>query len=113
MDYFKEQIELLEGSANLSATIGDVQSAIDLLTAARAKIANGMCPYRSLHGEHMLTATADPQTAPLTLAKLQTPLKGMMEQANKDLKPIYSGLNKYGKALDKVFLLLYRGISDS
>ncbi|KAF2114723.1 CTLH/CRA C-terminal to lish motif domain-containing protein [Lophiotrema nucula] len=85
MDDLREQIELLEGSANLSATIGDVQSAIDLLTAARAKIAN------------------DPQTAPLTLAKLQTPLKGMVEQANKDLKPIYSGLNKYGKALDKKF----------
>jgi hypothetical protein len=25
-----------------------------------------------------------------------------MDSAQKDLKPIYSGLNKYGKALDKV-----------
>jgi hypothetical protein len=43
-----EQLETLEKTANLSASIDDVQNAIDLLTAARAKIANGMvliaCP---------------------------------------------------------------------
>lgn len=47
-------------------------------------------------------ARADPQTAPLTIAKLQDPVKRGLEQAQKDIKPIYSGLNKYGKALDKV-----------
>lgn len=36
------------------------------------------------------------------LAKLQDPFKKTMDAAQKDLKPIYSGLNKYGKALDKV-----------
>ncbi|KAF2268195.1 hypothetical protein CC78DRAFT_510662 [Lojkania enalia] len=85
MDDLREQVELLESTANLTATINDVQKAIDLLAAARAKIA------------------ADQQTAPLTLAKLQGPLKQAMEQATKDLKPIYSGLGKYGKALDKKF----------
>lgn len=44
----------------------------------------------------------DPSKAALTLAKLQDPFKKTMDSAQKDLKPIYSGLNKYGKALDKV-----------
>lgn len=37
----------------------------------------------------------------MTLAKLQDPFKKTMDAAQKDLKPIYSGLNRYGKALDK------------
>ncbi|KAF2032956.1 hypothetical protein EK21DRAFT_98538 [Setomelanomma holmii] len=85
MDDLREQVELLESSAHLSTSINDVQKAIDLLTAARAKIA------------------ADPHAAPLTLAKLQDPFKKTLETAQKDLKPIYSGLNKYGKVLDKKF----------
>lgn len=36
-----EQIEHLESSANLSTSIHDVQKAIDLLAAARSKIAAG------------------------------------------------------------------------
>ncbi|CAI6339754.1 unnamed protein product [Periconia digitata] len=80
-----EQLETLEKTANLRSSIDDVQNAIDLLTTARANLA------------------AEPQSAPLTLAKLQDPLKRNLEQAQKDLKPIYSGLNKYGKALDKKF----------
>jgi hypothetical protein len=46
--------------------------------------------------------TLDRKTAPVTLAKLQDPFKKTLDAAQKDLKPIYSGLNKYGKALDKV-----------
>lgn len=41
MDDLREQVELLESSANLSTSIDDVQRAIDMLTAARAKIAAG------------------------------------------------------------------------
>ena len=41
MDDLREQVELLESSANLSTSIDDVQKAIDMLTAARAKIAAG------------------------------------------------------------------------
>lgn len=47
-------------------------------------------------------APAEPQTAAFTLAKLQDPVKRGLEQTQKDIKPVYSGLNKYGKALDKV-----------
>ncbi|KAF2006679.1 hypothetical protein P154DRAFT_517715 [Amniculicola lignicola CBS 123094] len=85
MDDLREQIELLESTANLTTSINDVQHAIDLLTAARAKIA------------------ADPQAAPMTLAKLKDPLRKSMDTASKDLKPMYQGLNKYSKALDKKF----------
>ena len=102
MDDLREQVELLESSANLSTSISDVQKAIDMLTAARAKIAAGQWLYRTGTG-HILTRTrADPKTAPLTLAKLQDPFKKTLDTAQKDLKPIYSGLNKYGKALDRV-----------
>ncbi|KAJ4292808.1 hypothetical protein N0V90_009471 [Kalmusia sp. IMI 367209] len=80
-----EQLEVLEKTANLSASIDDVQNAIDLLTAARERI------------------SAEPQTAPLTLAKLHDPVKKSLEAAQKDIKPIYSSLNKYGRALDKKF----------
>jgi len=38
----------------------------------------------------------------VTLAKLQDPFKKSLDAVNKDLKPIYAGLNKYGKTLDKV-----------
>jgi hypothetical protein len=48
MDDLREQVELLEAGANLSTSISDVQRAIDLLTAARAKIAAGACAYRLL-----------------------------------------------------------------
>ncbi|KAH6642931.1 CTLH/CRA C-terminal to lish motif domain-containing protein [Boeremia exigua] len=85
MDDLREQMELLEGSANLAASIDDVDKALSLLIAAREKIA------------------ADAATAPVTLAKLQDPFKKTLDAAQKDLKPIYSGLNKYGRALDKKF----------
>jgi hypothetical protein len=42
MDDLKEHIDLLETSDNLSASISHVQKAIDLLVAARAKIAAGL-----------------------------------------------------------------------
>lgn len=102
-----EQIEALESGANLSTSIDHVQRAIDLLTAARAKVAAGRCSCRYQYGTCELTvAMIDPQKAPLTLAKLQDPLKKTMDAAQKDLLPIYKGLNKYSKTLDKVRLLL-------
>lgn len=44
MDDLREQVDLLESSANLAGTINDVQGAMDLLIAARAKIAAGSLP---------------------------------------------------------------------
>jgi len=84
MDDLGEQIALLESSANLSVSIADVQKAMDLVATARATIA------------------ADPATAPVTLARLQDPFKKTLDAAQKDLKPIYVGLGRYGKTLDRV-----------
>lgn len=85
MDDLREQIELLESSANLSASIGDFQKAIDMLAAAREDIA------------------ADPSKAAFTLAKLKTPFNEAVDASYQNLKPVNSGLSKYGKALDKKF----------
>ncbi|KAJ4366260.1 hypothetical protein N0V83_007896 [Neocucurbitaria cava] len=105
MDDLREQVELLERDANLSTSINDVQNAIDMLTAARAKIAAGEPIYRKRSGcvLILIRRRADPRTAALTLARLQTPFKETMDTALKDIKPIYAGLNKYGKLLDKKF----------
>ena len=55
----------------------------------------------------MLIATLpDPHSAPVTLAKLQTPVKASFETVNSDLKEVYKGLGNYSKALDKVGLFL-------
>jgi hypothetical protein len=50
MDDLREQVELLESSANLATSISDIQQAIDQLTAARAKIAAGALPLYTLEG---------------------------------------------------------------
>lgn len=44
----------------------------------------------------------DPDSASITLAKLQNPVKQSFDAINDDLKEIYKGLGNYGKALDKV-----------
>lgn len=44
----------------------------------------------------------DPSKASITLAKLQNPVKASFDSMNEGLKETHSGLNKYGKALDKV-----------
>ena len=52
----------------------------------------------------LITPLADPHSAPVTLAKLQTPVKASFETINSDLKEVYKGLGNYSKALDKVGL---------
>lgn len=44
----------------------------------------------------------EPNSASITLAKLQNPVKQSFEQVTEGLKKVYAGHNKYGKALDKV-----------
>ena len=52
----------------------------------------------------LTTLLSDPHSAPVTLAKLQTPVKASFETVNSDLKEVYKGLGNYSKALDKVGL---------
>lgn len=58
MDDLREQIELLESSANLSTSIDHVQKTIDMLTAARAKIAAGECACNA-YGNYTLMIPHD------------------------------------------------------
>lgn len=48
----------------------------------------------------------DPNSAGLTLAKLQNPARESFEAVNHDLKEIYKKLNNYDKALSKASQLL-------
>ena len=50
---------------------------------------------------------SDPNSASVTLAKLQNPVKQSFDGVNNDLKEVYKGLNNYSKALDKVVTPLY------
>lgn len=38
----------------------------------------------------------------MTIAKLQNPITQSLDKLNDDLKDVYTGLNKYGRALEKV-----------
>ncbi|EFE41439.1 hypothetical protein TRV_03798 [Trichophyton verrucosum HKI 0517] len=85
MDQVQKEHQRLWKKAQASKCINDVQATIDLLLEARRTIEN------------------DPNSASITLAKLQNPIKASFEATNNDLKEGYSGLNKYTKALDKLF----------
>ena len=56
-----------------------------------------------INKKSLLTSfVSDPHSAPVTLAKLQTPVKASFEAVNSDLKEVYKALGNYSKALDKV-----------
>lgn len=73
MEDLSEQVEFLESSANLSTSISDVQKAIELLTAARAKIAAGGCAYRVQRSS--LTALSRPSKGAFDPRKAAGPLE--------------------------------------
>ncbi|KAL1881647.1 hypothetical protein Plec18167_003245 [Paecilomyces lecythidis] len=85
MDQLQKEHERLWKRLKSSKNIKDVQATIDMLQEARDTIA------------------ADPSKASITLAKLQNPVKASFDSMNEGLKETHSGLNKYGKALDKLF----------
>lgn len=45
---------------------------------------------------------ADNNSASITLAKLQTPIKQSFEAIKSDLQDVYNGLGNYAKVLEKV-----------
>ncbi|OKL59402.1 hypothetical protein UA08_05339 [Talaromyces atroroseus] len=85
MDLLQKEHERVWKRMKAAKSINDVQATIDLLQEARGAIA------------------ADPTKASITLAKLQNPVKASFDAANDSLKETHSGLNKYTKALDKLF----------
>ncbi|OJJ47791.1 hypothetical protein ASPZODRAFT_151233 [Penicilliopsis zonata CBS 506.65] len=85
MDLVQKEHERLLKKSKGSQSINHVQATIDMLQSARDAIA------------------ADPSQASITLAKLQNPVKASFDAINDSLKETHSGLNKYTKALDKLF----------
>ncbi|RDL33142.1 Uncharacterized protein BP5553_08581 [Venustampulla echinocandica] len=85
MDTLQLELAKLGRDANLTQSIADVDKIIEQLERARGAIVE------------------DPNSASITLAKLQNPLKHGFDKVNEDLKKIHQGYNKYGKALDKNF----------
>lgn len=47
--------------------------------------------------------TIEPNSASITLAKLQNPVQQGFWKVNEDLKKIHKGHNTFGKQLDKVW----------
>ncbi|KAL1971845.1 hypothetical protein VTN31DRAFT_1933 [Thermomyces dupontii] len=85
MDVLQKEHERLSKRLSSSRTVDEIQKTINLLQEARNTIA------------------ADPTKASITLAKLQNPVKAAFDATNESLKETHSSLNKYSKALDKLF----------
>ncbi|EBA27338.1 hypothetical protein KXX16_008784 [Aspergillus fumigatus] len=85
MDLVRKEHERLTKRLKASQNIKNVQDTIDLIQAARDTIAS------------------DPGQASMTLAKLQNSVKSSFDAINDNLKEHHSALNKYSKALDKLF----------
>ena len=108
MEALLEEHEKLSRKGNLSKSLGDVQKTIDLLVKARDSIAASVffsfLPHVLDSLKHAHCTSEDQNSASVTLAKLQNPVKQSFEAINSDLKDVYKGLGNYSKALDKVGL---------
>ncbi|GAB1192071.1 hypothetical protein APSETT444_001255 [Aspergillus pseudonomiae] len=85
MDLVQKEHERLGKKIKAAQGIKNVQTTIDLLQSARDAIAS------------------DPSQTSMTLAKLQNSVKSSFDSINDSLKDTHSSLNKYSKALDKLF----------
>ncbi|KAH8596565.1 CTLH/CRA C-terminal to lish motif domain-containing protein [Bisporella sp. PMI_857] len=85
MDTLQLELARMRRDANLKQSVDDVDKIIEQLERARE------------------TIVADPQSAPITLSKLQNPLKSGFDKVNDDMAKTYKAHNVYGKALDKNF----------
>lgn len=107
MEALLEEHEKLTRKGNLSKSVQDVQKTIDILVRARESIASSTtrfppCTMRIIDGCMLNVNCLDENSASVTLAKLQNPVKQSFEAINSDLKDVYKGLGNYSKALDKV-----------
>ena len=100
MDTLIQEQERLASSANLSKSVEDIQKIIDQLTTARDSIAAS----KSLSDceSNAANTRPDPTSGPVTLAKLQNPIKQSFEAVTSDLKDVHKGQSRYQKALDTV-----------
>ena len=85
MESVQKEHERVWKKSKLSKTIDQTQEIIDALQNARDAL------------------VAEPTSGPVTLAKLQNPIKNSFETMNAGMKEIHGGHNKYAKVLDKLF----------
>ncbi|TGZ79680.1 hypothetical protein EX30DRAFT_333262 [Ascodesmis nigricans] len=85
MDAIEAELTRLTSKSNLSKALTNIDGCLELLQAARNQIAE------------------DPDSAAKTLAMLQQTMNSQLEKVGSDHKDVYTGLNKFGKALDKKF----------
>ncbi|KAI1451962.1 CTLH/CRA C-terminal to lish motif domain-containing protein [Annulohypoxylon moriforme] len=83
----QKDLDKLSRSAKLADAVEDVDKIIDLLTAARERVA----------------AANDPHTTCLTLTKLQNPIKEELDGLNRDLNQVYKAWNEFNKSLKTAF----------
>jgi E3 ubiquitin-protein transferase RMND5 len=110
MDPLLLELAKLQRDGNLKQSIEDVDKIIEQLEKARETIVAGKEPISfesaAVASEACLIVTIadlpDPNSASITLAKLQNPLKHGFDKVNDDLKKVHRGHNAYSKALDKV-----------
>ncbi|BFZ64016.1 hypothetical protein YB2330_005154 [Saitoella coloradoensis] len=85
MEQLAEEFEKLEQRCKASKSTESVEKCIELLMEAKAAI------------------EADPQNAQATVTQLKKQLSVITSRMNEDMKKVYNGLGKYGKAIDKTF----------
>ncbi|KAK0734825.1 CTLH/CRA C-terminal to lish motif domain-containing protein [Lasiosphaeria miniovina] len=83
----QHELDHINNLPQLSAAVSNVDKIIELLTAARERVAGAL----------------DPHTASLTMTKLQNPVKVAFETVNVNLKDASQTNKATGKALDKFF----------
>ncbi|KAI0380223.1 CTLH/CRA C-terminal to lish motif domain-containing protein [Hypomontagnella monticulosa] len=83
----QKELDKLTSSAKLSDAVQDVDRVIDLLVAARERVA----------------AANDPHTTSLTLTKLQNPIKEGLDGLNSKLKHVHKAQNEFNKSLKTAF----------
>lgn len=107
MDALETELSRLQRDAALSQSVEDVDKILEQLCRARDAITAGEWPVHLLQYLHVKTSpftnlVPEPNSASITLAKLQNPVKQGFERVTEGLRKVYAGHNKYGKALDKV-----------
>ncbi len=106
MDALRSELNKLSKTATFTKTIDDVDKVLDQLIQARQSIAAGRFHYQNMQirrcQKHITNPLSEPSTAPITLAKLQNPVKIGLDNVTEGLRKVYAAQSKYGKALDKV-----------
>ncbi|KAA8574769.1 hypothetical protein EYC84_004018 [Monilinia fructicola] len=85
MDVLEKELMKLQRDSSFNQSIEDVDKIIQQLERAREAI------------------VSEPQSASITLAKLQNPLKNGFDKVTDDIKKIHKAHTTYGKALNSNF----------